>query len=43
MGGSKMDIQEIRCGDVNRTNLAQDRIPWQALVNTVIKDGEFFD
>jgi hypothetical protein len=32
----KMDLKEIRFGDVDWINLAQDRDWWRALVNTVM-------
>jgi hypothetical protein len=32
----KMDHREIRWGGMNWTDLAQDRDPWRALVNTVM-------
>jgi hypothetical protein len=32
----KMDLREIRFGDVDWINLAQDRDRWRALVNTVM-------
>jgi hypothetical protein len=31
-----MDLREIRWDDVDRTDLAQDRSQWRALVNTVM-------
>jgi hypothetical protein len=31
-----MDTKEIRCEGVNWIELAQDRIQWRALVNTVL-------
>ena len=35
--GIKMDIQELRCGSVDWTDLAQDRDTCRALVNGVMK------
>jgi hypothetical protein len=32
-----MECEEIRCIDMNRIQLAQYRVKWQALVNMVIK------
>jgi hypothetical protein len=32
----KMDLREIRFGDVDWIHLAQDRDRWRALVNTVM-------
>jgi hypothetical protein len=32
----KMDLWHIRFGDVDRIHLAQDRVRWRALVNTVM-------
>jgi hypothetical protein len=32
----KMDLREIRFGDVERIHLAQDRDRWRALVNMVM-------
>jgi hypothetical protein len=32
----KMDLREIGWGDVNWTELAQDRDQWRTLVNTVM-------
>jgi hypothetical protein len=33
----KMDLQEVRCGDMDWIELARDRDMWQALVNAVMK------
>jgi hypothetical protein len=32
----KMDLREIGWGDMDRTDLTQDREQWRALVNTVM-------
>jgi len=32
----KMDIQEVRCGDMDWMELAQDRDRWGALLNAVM-------
>jgi hypothetical protein len=32
----KMDLRETKFGDVDWINLAQDRVRWRALVNTVM-------
>jgi len=31
----KMDLQEVRCGVMDRINVAQDRDGWKALMNAV--------
>jgi hypothetical protein len=36
-----MDLQEMRWGDVDWTDLAQDTDKWRAVVNVVIKCEEF--
>jgi hypothetical protein len=33
---NKMDVQEMRCGDMDWIELAQDSDIWQALVNAVM-------
>jgi hypothetical protein len=33
----KMDLQEVRWGDMDWTDLAQDRNMWRAVVNAVMK------
>ena len=33
----KMDIQEVRWGDMDWIDLAQDRNMWRAVVNAVVK------
>jgi len=32
----KMDLQEVGCGGMDRTDLAQDRDRWWSLVNVVM-------
>jgi hypothetical protein len=32
----KMDLQEVRCGDMDWIDVVQDRDSWQALVNVVM-------
>jgi hypothetical protein len=32
----KMDLQELRCGDIVWIEVAQDRDRWRALVNAVM-------
>jgi hypothetical protein len=32
----KLDLREIRINEANWIQLAQDRVQWQALVNTVL-------
>jgi len=36
-GENKMDIQEVRCGSLDWTDMAQDRDRCRALVNGVMK------
>jgi hypothetical protein len=38
-GNIKMDLREIRFGDVDWIHLAQNRDRWRALVNTVMNFG----
>jgi hypothetical protein len=33
----KMNLRQIECEDVNRIHLAQDRVHWRVLVNTVLR------
>ena len=46
----QMDLQEVGCGDLDWTDLAEDRDRWWSLVNAVINEpsgslkcGEFLD
>ena len=32
----RMDLQEVGCGGMDWTELAQDRVRWRALVSTVM-------
>ena len=32
----KLDLQEVRCGDIDWIDMAQDRDRWSALVNAVM-------
>jgi hypothetical protein len=32
---TNLDLQEVRCGDIDWIGLAQERERWQALVNAV--------
>ena len=36
MDNIKMDLQEVGCGGMDRIDLAQDRVRFQALVNAVM-------
>ena len=36
-GNIKMDLQEVRWGDMDWIDLAQDRNMWRAVVNAVMK------
>jgi len=33
---TKVDLQEVRCGDIDWIDLAQDRDRWRALVSAVV-------
>jgi hypothetical protein len=35
----KMELQEVRCGDMDFIDLTEDRDRWRALINTVMKLG----
>jgi len=32
----KMDLEDVRCGSMDSTELAQDRVRWRGLVNVVM-------